>query len=71
MGKSNNNNSRSSSSGGGRGGGGNRRNNNNQRYSPNPNPRKYNPPRGGPGMLLSSETGKERKCMREGLEILR
>jgi len=30
----------------------------------------HRPKRGGPGMLLTCETGRERKCEREGLEIL-
>jgi tRNA acetyltransferase TAN1 len=30
----------------------------------------YNPKRGGPGVLLTAETGREFKCQREGLEIL-
>ena len=30
----------------------------------------YNPKRGGPGILLTAETGREFKCQREGLEIL-
>jgi tRNA acetyltransferase TAN1 len=31
---------------------------------------KYQPKRGGPGILLSCETGREKKCLREGLEII-
>jgi hypothetical protein len=33
--------------------------------------RRNNPPRGGPGVLVLSETGRESKCQREALEILR
>ena len=32
--------------------------------------KKYNPKRGGPGILFTAETGREMKCQREGLEIL-
>jgi tRNA(Ser,Leu) C12 N-acetylase TAN1 len=31
---------------------------------------KNNPKRGGPGMLLTCETGRERKCQNEGIDIL-
>jgi len=33
--------------------------------------RSKNPPRGGPGILVISETGREIKCQREALEIIR
>jgi tRNA(Ser,Leu) C12 N-acetylase TAN1 len=46
-------------SGGGRGGGKTKTKSNS------------NPKRGGPAMLLSCETGLERKCLRDGLDILR
>jgi tRNA acetyltransferase TAN1 len=48
-------------------GGGNRNNNNN-----NNNSKQYhnNPKRGGPGVLLTAETGREKKCKFEALDIL-
>ena len=32
--------------------------------------RKFNPKRGGPGILMTCEQGREHKCEREGVDIL-
>jgi len=42
-----------------------------QRHSKARTARSKNPPRGGPGILVISETGREIKCQREALEIIR
>jgi tRNA acetyltransferase TAN1 len=41
-----------------------------RKYTPS-NSSKKNPKRGGPGVLLTCETGRERKCRIEGIEILK
>lgn len=45
-------------------------NNNTSNKRKRPYSRQRNPPRGGPGILWTCETGRERKCLHQGLEML-